>query len=295
LLGKNPARCQSFELSFGKAHVFYPEASAESCTVALLLDVDPVGLVRGRGPSGDRHALEQYVNDRPYVASSFLSVAISEVFGSALGGRCRDRPELTAIPLPLRATIAALPCAAGEGLLRKLFEPLGWHLEARNVALDENFPEWGTSRYHSVTLAGTATLQQLLSHIYVLVPVLDGDKHYWVGDAEVEKLLRHGGDWLPTHSERELIASRYLKYRRSLIDDALDRLAGDDTPESDASDRDSEEAAVEHPISLNEQRLGAVAAALRASNARRVLDLGCGEGRLIRALLEDRRTSRLSR
>jgi 3' terminal RNA ribose 2'-O-methyltransferase Hen1 len=287
LLGKNPARFQSFELTFGQVHVFYPEANAERCTAALLLDVDPVGLVRGRGPAGDRHALDQYVNDRPYVASSFLSVAISNVFGSALGGRCKDRPDLVTTPIPLRATIASIPCGAGETLLRKLFEPLGWHLEARGVALDEKFPEWGASRYHTVTLVGTATLQQLLSHIYVLVPVLDGDKHYWVGDDEVEKLLRHGGDWLPTHPERELIATRYLKYRRSLIDDALDRLAGEDAPEP-VEDRDAEEAAVERPISLNEQRLGAVAAALRSSNARRILDLGCGEGRLIRALLEDR-------
>ena len=103
----------------------------------------------------------------------------------------------------------------------------------------------------------------------------------------VEKLLCHGGAWLPTHPERELITTRYLKYRRSLIDDALDRLATEELPEP-VEDRDAEEAAVERPISLNEQRLGAVAAALRSSNARRVLDLGCGEGRLIRALLEDR-------
>src|SRR5690242_17439055 len=102
LLHKNPARCQSFELSFGKAHVFYPEATAQRCTAALLLDVDPVGLVRNRrGPSGEGFQLEQYVNDRPYVASSFLSVAIAQVFGSALSGKSKDRPELVASKLPL--------------------------------------------------------------------------------------------------------------------------------------------------------------------------------------------------
>ena len=70
LLHKHPARVQEVELSFGKAHVFYPEASAERCTAAFLLEVDPVGLVRGRG-NGDG-TLDAYVNDRPYVASSFM-------------------------------------------------------------------------------------------------------------------------------------------------------------------------------------------------------------------------------
>src|ERR1041384_8564188 len=127
LLHKNPARLHSFELSFGKAHVFYPEASNERCTAALLLDVDPVGLVRRRrGPAGEGGTLEQYVNDRPYVASSFLSVAISQVFGSALAGRSKDRPELAEMALPLEARISVLPCRGGDGFLRKLFEPLGY-------------------------------------------------------------------------------------------------------------------------------------------------------------------------
>src|ERR1700722_20384602 len=95
LLRKNPARRHEFNLSFGKAHIFYPEATAERCTVALLVEVDPVGLVRNRrGPSGEGRALEQYVNDRPYAASSFLSVAIAQVYGSALNGKCKERPEL---------------------------------------------------------------------------------------------------------------------------------------------------------------------------------------------------------
>ena len=100
LLGKNPARTQSFDLSFGRAHVYYPEAAEQRCTAALLLDVDPVGLIR-RAPGAEGFGLSQYTNDRPYVASSFLSVAIGRVFGQALGGRCRDRPALAEQPIPL--------------------------------------------------------------------------------------------------------------------------------------------------------------------------------------------------
>jgi 3' terminal RNA ribose 2'-O-methyltransferase Hen1 len=145
LLHKNPARLHSFPLSFGQAHVFYPEATADRCTAALLLDVDPVGMVRGKGQS--EGLLDQYVNDRPYVASSFLSVAISQVYGSALQGRCKDRPGLAETPLPLEARLDVLPVRGGERFLRAVFEPLGYEVEATRHPLDERFPEWGESPY----------------------------------------------------------------------------------------------------------------------------------------------------
>jgi len=291
LLHKNPARLHSFALPFGEAHVFYPEATAARCTAALLLDVDPVGLVRNRrGPAGEGGTLEQYVNDRPYVASSFLSVAISRVLGSALGGRSKGKPELAATPIPLRAKISVLPCRGGERFLRRLFEPLGYDVVATKHPLDEQFPEWGESQYYTVELSGAVRLQDLLTHIYVLIPVLDNEKHYWVGDDEVEKLLRHGTYWLASHPEKEEITKRYLKYRRDLAKDALARLVDEESPDPDVAEvvHNSEEEAVERALNLNEQRLNSVVAALRSTNAKRVLDLGCGEGKLLRALLEDR-------
>jgi 3' terminal RNA ribose 2'-O-methyltransferase Hen1 len=291
LLYKNPARPQVFELSFGRAHVFYPEASAERCTAALLLEVDPVGLVRNRrGPAGEGFSLEQYVNDRPYVASSLLSVAIAQVFGSALGGTSRDRPELANTPIPLAARIDVLPCRGGETLLRRLFEPIGYAVTATPLPLDEQFPDWGESPYFSVGLSHTLRLQDLLAHLYVLVPVLDNDKHYWIDEAEVEKLLRHGEAWLSAHPEREQIVRRYLKHRPHLARAAMARLLEDDAEEPDeAEERHAqEEERVEERISLNEQRLNTVLSVLRASGAKRVLDLGCSYGNLLRRLLADR-------
>lgn len=291
LLHKNPSRVQTFELAFGKAAVFYPEAAEERCTAALLLDVDPIALIRERqGPAGDGRLFEQYVNDRPYVASSFMSVAISSVFGTALAGICKARPELVKTPIPLEARIAVLPCRGGEGVLRRLFEPLGYDVEAEGFPLDAVRPEWGPSPYFTVTLRSTRLLSDLLAHLYVLIPVLDAEKHYWIGDAEVEKLLRHGEGWLAAHPERELIARRYLKRRGSLVRQALERLADVDAPDVEAAEvrHDQEEARVEEPVRLNEQRLEAVSAAIRDSGARRVLDLGCGEGRLLRLLLQNR-------
>jgi 3' terminal RNA ribose 2'-O-methyltransferase Hen1 len=291
LLHKNPARLHSFPLSFGQAHVFYPEANNERCTAALLLDVDPVGLVRGRrGPAGEGRTLEQYVNDRPYVASSFLSVAISRVFGSALGGRSKGRPQLVDVPLPLTAKLSVVPCRGGEGLLRRLFEPLGYEVVAKRHALDQVFSEWGDSSYYTVELRGAVMLKDLLTHIYVLIPVLDNEKHYWVGDDEVEKLLRHGSGWLSTHPEKEEITRRYLKYRYDLAREALSRLLDEDLPDPDAAQKvhDNEEEVVERALNLNEQRINTVVAALRSAGAKRVLDLGCGEGKLLGSLLADK-------
>jgi len=287
LLHKRPDRLQSFPLSFGQAHVFYPEASPERCTAALLLDIDPVGLVRQRrGPAGEGGLLQQYVNDRPYVASSFLSVAIAQVFGSALSGRSKERPELAELSMPLEARLSVLPCRGGEAFLRRLFEPLDYEVTTERHPLDEKFPEWGESPYHRVGLRATRPLHELLSHLYVLVPVLDNDKHYWVDDAEVEKLLRHGEGWLATHPEREQIARRYLKHLTRLTRAALDRLLEEDADEVEEQ-HDREEEVLEQRVSLNEQRLAAVASALKESGARRVLDLGCGEGKLLRLLVQE--------
>ena len=146
LLHKHPERVQTFGVPFGAAHVFYPEAGEERCTVALLLDVDPVGLVR-RGRGGSSFALAEYVNDRPYVASSFLSVALVNVFKSAMAGTCKGYEELAASPIALEAALPAVPARGGEALVRRLFEPLGYDAEVAPIALDEQFPDWGDGRH----------------------------------------------------------------------------------------------------------------------------------------------------
>jgi 3' terminal RNA ribose 2'-O-methyltransferase Hen1 len=295
LLHKHPDAVRTVELPFGVAHVFFPEATAERCTVALLLEVDPVGLIRrragrdGHGADGG-FVLAGYVNDRPYVASSFVSVALGKLFGTAMAGVSKDRPELAETDIPLEARIPVLPCGGGgEALVRRLFEPLGYAVEAEPIPLDDRFPEWGDSRDVSLTLRGSLRVRALLEHLYVLLPVLDDDKHYWVDRAEVEKLLRRGADWLGGHPERELIARRYLRHQKGLTSQALARLLEEDQPDPDGEEdlRDQEEEAVEERISLRDQRLGAVVAALRSAGAERVLDLGCGGGELLRRLLDD--------
>ena len=295
LLHKHPARVQTFNLSFGKAHVFYPEATEARCTAVLALDINSISLIRG---SRD-FALSQYVNDRPYVASSFMSVAIANVFGSALNGNSADRPELAETPIPLEAKISVLPSRGGETLLTKLFAPLGYEMEIEQHILDPAYPDWGMSPYFTLTLRHEIRLADLLTHLYVLIPVLDNDKHYYVGDHEVEKLLAKGESWLASHPERDLIVRRYLKHQGRLRRTAIARLTED---EEDTSDHDAEEASIEaevipadeeKPIRLHDQRLGTVLAVIKGSGATSVLDLGCGEGRLLRLLLKEKQFTRI--
>ncbi|MGW2098376.1 3' terminal RNA ribose 2'-O-methyltransferase Hen1 [Streptomyces olivaceoviridis] len=301
LLHKHPDKAQAFSTSYGTAHVFYPEADAERCTAALLLETDTLALVRrgkgkGRGGAPDA-ALAQYVNDRPYAASSLLAVALSTVFSSALRGVCNARPERAAAPLPLRVEVPALPARGGAGLVRRLFAPLGWTVTADPVPLDTAFPEWGDSRYVRLVLeSDRLTLAEALRHLYVLLPVLDDAKHYWVSADEVDKLLRAGEGWLAGHPEQQLITSRYLSRRWSLTRQARERLElvrlaeADDSEVEDIDNAVAQETeAEEKPTPLAEQRRAAILTALHASGAARVLDLGCGQGQLVRALLKDTR------
>jgi 3' terminal RNA ribose 2'-O-methyltransferase Hen1 len=280
-------------MPFGKAFVFYTEASSERCTACLLLEIDPVSLVRGA-----QQQLEDYVNDRPYVASSYMTVAISRVFGTALAGNCQKRPELVGTKLPLEAVVEVIRSPGGADMLRKLFEPLGYTVETSPIPLDENFPEWGAGHYFRLSLRAQTTVHDLLTHLYVLLPVLDDKKHYYIGDAEVEKLLRHGEGWLASHPERNLIVSRYLKRRRSLTDQAFAQLLDQEAGEVEAAETGTETAArlekdLERPMTLHTHRLNHVATTLKQLEAKSVLDLGCGEGKLLRRLLADRAFERI--
>jgi 3' terminal RNA ribose 2'-O-methyltransferase Hen1 len=285
LLHKHPDRVQTFSTAFGEAHVFYTEASEDRCTAALLLGIEPVGLVRrGRGAGG--FALAEYVNDRPYVASSFMSVALVTVFKSAMAGTCSGHEELAGTAIPLEASLPVVPARGGEAMVRRLFEPLGYEVDAAPIVLDPQFPDWGDSRYVGLCLRSVCRLADLLNHLYVLLPVLDDDKHYWVDEAEIEKLMRRGAGWLGAHPERDLIVRRYLKQQRSLYFPALTQL-DEAAPVVVEPDEPGREEQLEERVSLRDQRLGSVLAVLKASGAKWVLDLGCGAGALLERLMRE--------
>ncbi|MCL2000436.1 MAG: 3' terminal RNA ribose 2'-O-methyltransferase Hen1 [Planctomycetes bacterium] len=290
LLYKNPCRPQMFELNHGKAYVFYPEASDERTTAALLLDINPVDLARGKaGTKGG--GLFDYLSDRPYVSSSFMSTAISRVFGTALTGRADSRQALSDSALDLTATVSMLPCHGEQNNLNSVFAPLGYKVCYETFITDEKFPGWGESRYVNLNISGKVRLRDLLKHLYVLIPVFDRRKHYWVGEDEIEKLLTMGEDWLPGHPEKEFITRRYLYRRRALANMALERLSAANAADGEMLEAEPDEAdekPAKEPV-LNERRLGSVVAALKNRGVKRVIDIGCGEGNLLNLLVRERR------
>jgi 3' terminal RNA ribose 2'-O-methyltransferase Hen1 len=299
LLHKNPQRMHEQEVAFGKARLFFPQATEVSCTAVLAMDVDPVALVRGKG-TGDG-LLDQYVNDRPYAASSFLCVAMGRLMREAIAGRSKERQALADTAIPLEAVVSPLPVGrraawlrddSGTDLVTRLFAPLGYSVTFEPIAMDPMRPDWGLSPYATLTLTATIRLKELLTHLYVLIPVLDAKKHYFIGDDEVEKLLARGEGWLHAHPERDLIVSRYLKGRRALVRDALARLTEDEEAEPEAivdnRPKDTAEEAIEKPLRLHDRRLDTVVETLKVLAAKRVLDLGCGEGKLIGRLIKDK-------
>lgn len=301
LLHKNPYRAQSFDLGFGKAYVFYPEVSDERTTAALLLDINPIDLARGKIGTRDG-GLFDYVNDRPYVTSSFMSTALVRVFGTAMNGKCDRNQNLADTPLPLTACVHTLQCRGTEELPAEIFQPLGYTVKTRSSVLDEKFPEWGDSSYIDLTLSGTVTLSRLLNHLYVLIPVFDKQKHYYVSEEEIEKLMKHGEGWLADHPARNKIISRYFDMRRAFAHKAIDRLTESEPVDTDdvndEADENRAEKAVpddvrEKRISLNTRRLEAVKNAVIQCGASSVIDLGCGECKLTSMLLEEKQIKRV--
>ncbi|MCB2412410.1 3' terminal RNA ribose 2'-O-methyltransferase Hen1 [Demequina sp. TTPB684] len=290
LLHKHPERAQSFDLSVGTAHVFYPEATDERCTVVLLLEVDALELARNSGRTTmDEFTLGQYVNDRPYAASSLLASAMKRVFSTAAAGTLKSNQALADSAIPLEIRIPALPCRGSSEFARELFEPLGWDVAAHAVQLDPEFPEWGDSRYLDLTLSGTLRLADALRQLYVLLPVLDDAKHYWVGDDEIDKLVRHGEGWLGEHPLRDAIARRYLAHQKGLVNQALDRLveSGGEDPDALPPESTPAEELPQPRARLAWTRRDAIVAELKALGVRSVADVGCGDGALLRPLLAD--------
>ena len=272
-----------------------------------MVEIDPIKLTK-RGSNNNplpEEALQDYVNDRPYAASSHLVVAMADVFSSAMAGRCKERPELPKTVLPLVVKVATVPCRHGDELIHRMFAPLEYQVETEPIPLDDQFPDWGNSKYYNLTLTADKMVQDLLRQLYVLIPVLDNSKHYWIGDDEVDKLMRMADGWLDTHPERDIITRRYLRHRRNLVEkanNAIDQAQEDDDNAQDTSTeaatlpaqrREPTEADIEKPMRLSTMRINAVTEALAKCGATDVVDLDCGEGQLLEHLIKEPRFNRI--
>ncbi len=281
LLGKHPDRLFEREISVGRITVFYTAAGERKTSAVLHLEMDPIDLARSANRNADG-LLSQYVNDRPYVANSFLSVALARAYNQAMAGTSKERQSLADRALPLEALVTPVAAAGGSAVIESLFAPLGYAVTLTPLSDAGMYPLF------ALRIAGEVRLRDILRHLYVLIPVLDNRKHYWVAGDEVDKLLEKGKGWLADHPAKELIARRALKHERKLTNAALARLdesgAAAGSAESPPPDR---EETLEQPIRLHELRYETVVRTLREQGVSSILDLGCGDGRLIQRLAEE--------
>ncbi|MFQ4150194.1 3' terminal RNA ribose 2'-O-methyltransferase Hen1 [Arthrobacter sp. LAPM80] len=180
----------------------------------------------------------------------------------------------------------------GHDLAQRLFAPLGWTIEQRPIPLDPDYHLWDDSRYSSLVLTGMVPLHAALRQLYVLLPVLDDSKHYWVTEDESKKLVRQGEGWLPGHPERGLISHRYLAHQQDLVAVADARIAGETyVPAENTTAPSPSTGAPAQPLRV--QRAEAVMTALKDCGAHQVVDVGSGSGALLRRMQEDRFFTRI--
>ncbi|NNE89543.1 MAG: 3' terminal RNA ribose 2'-O-methyltransferase Hen1, partial [Silicimonas sp.] len=287
LLHKHPDHLHERKTSAGSATIFYVEVSEQRTTAVLYLDVDPVGLVRGKNKQSDG-LLAQYVNDRPFVANSFLSVAMARAYAQTMAGKSKDRQALADRALPFEIRVTPIALSGDLELVASLFEPLGYTVTSPATADGDAVID--------LCLSGTLRLADVLNHLYVLIPVMDNFKHYYVSEEEIDKLLTKGEGWLADHPAKEVITRRALKHRRSLMNLALARLeesAPQEEDEEDEAPKLKPEEQLEKPMRLHALRLDTVADVLKQNNVASVIDLGCGEGKLISRLIKERGLTRI--
>ncbi|WNJ18733.1 3' terminal RNA ribose 2'-O-methyltransferase Hen1 [Pontibacter sp. G13] len=282
LLHKHPDRVQSVSLPAGKATICYPVKEADRITMVLVLELDGHALARkARSHRKGDFALAQYVNDRPFVASSLMSTAIAQGFGSALNGRCKDHPEWVDLPLDLEVELPVLPAPrGGVEMVQRWFNPLGYAVEAEAIPLDDDRPEWGESRYCRVRIRQQIPLRTLLRHLYVLIPAFDRNQHHYLAEDHLQKLLDKGGKWLANHPERTWIVGRYLAQAPNLrkkVQEVWMQEAQSEQAQTEPEPHDPRK-------SLHDIRLDWITNWVKGHAEESVADLGCGDGKLLMRL-----------
>lgn len=282
LLYKHPKKLHTRGTSFSTNHCFFSEATDDLCTANLWVNVRE--LQEFELYRRFNNFENPFINDRPYVAGSLMSTAMSEMFRTAMSGSCRERPELARSPIPLTIEVATVRCEDGIDFIKGIFEPLGYQVDLESYLLDEAFPNWGSSPYFKLRLQTNKELYLVLRQLFILLPVLDNQKHYWVDEAEQEKIIKMGEGWLQAHPMFSKIVSRYLKNLQSLAVEVKKHFALDENLTTKARNKEEQ---LEQKIHLNTLRMDYVAELLKDHQVRTVGDLGCGEGKLIERLLQN--------
>lgn len=264
LLAKNPNNLYERDEKGFKVRSVYSVFTKEEVKYLIYVKPDPIDLVRS---SPQVYDISHYINDREFAVSSLFVSAIRKALGTALNGKPQEEyVQWVEHRFDMEVAFGPIATDLPDGELAELFKPIGYNVEIKRAA--------STLRSKSsalfITLTGKQTIQNLLKHLFILIPVIDNYKHYFIDEREIEKVDRYGEGWLDAHPLKQFIVKRALRFQNLIRQSKFyDR------------ERHNQENRETKKIRLNELRYEKIVDFIRTIPKRdTVVDLGAGEGKL---------------
>lgn len=273
LLSKNPSNLYDRDEKGSRVRLVYTAFTEEETELLIYVTPDPVELVRNSPNTFD---ITQYINDREFAVSSLFCSYIKSALATALNGKPKD-DFIKWVDYKFDLILGFGPVASDlpDAVIESIFTPIGYEVKIERGITDYSFKLKSRSSARYINLTGRQTLQNAIRHLFILIPVLDNYKHYYMDKSEVDKLERYGTGWLDDHPMRDLIIKRALKFKELISEVASpkkeDLLQGDSEPVEES----------EIKVRLNEQRYQTIVDIVtKLPQKETVVDFGSGEGKL---------------
>ncbi|PYF06198.1 3' terminal RNA ribose 2'-O-methyltransferase Hen1 [Ureibacillus chungkukjangi] len=265
LLAKNPNNLYERRVSGHLVRMFFSQFSEEEVEVTFFVTPDPIELSRNNSKVYD---ITSYINDREFVVSSIFCTFLRTALGTALNGKPVEEYEpWVNHPFPLEFSFGPVASQLTDQDIQSLFQPLGYAVEITYGEADYNMDFKSKSSARFITLKGSTTLQMGLRQLFVLIPVLDNYKHYYIDEQEVEKIVRYGEGWLDKHPKREFILRQALRFK-----EVYGQFENQHTKKENESSP---------KLRLNDLRYDKIVGKVNQLKRKEtVVDLGSGEGKL---------------
>jgi 3' terminal RNA ribose 2'-O-methyltransferase Hen1 len=265
LLAKNPNNLYERNHKGHLVRLFYSKFTETELEVTIFVTPDPIEMVKNNSNSYD---ITHYINDREFAVSSIFCSFIRSALGTALNGQPKEEHlKWVNHPFSFNFEFGPVVSSLSDEKLMNLFEPIGYEVTINRPEIEYSFPIKTKSSARYLSIKGMKTLQEGLRHLFVLIPVIDNYKHYFIDEKEIEKLERYGEGWLEQHPLRDLIYRQALRFKEiySLVEN---------------SSKDEKKVEPVKKVRLNELRYEKIVNAVSQMKPRSVVDFGSGEGKL---------------
>ncbi|MGE6488602.1 3' terminal RNA ribose 2'-O-methyltransferase Hen1 [Paenisporosarcina sp. NPDC076898] len=265
LLSKNPNNLYERNHKGHLVRLFYSKFTETELEVTIFVTPDPIELVKNNSNSYD---ITHYINDREFAVSSIFCSFIRSALGTALNGQPKEEHLMWVNhPFSFNFEFGPVVSSLSDEKLMNLFEPIGYEVTINRPEIEYSFPIKTKSSARYLSIKGMKTLQEGLRHLFVLIPVIDNYKHYFIDEKEIEKLERYGEGWLDQHPLRDLIYRQALRFKEiySLVEN---------------SSKDEKKVEPVKKVRLNELRYEKIVNTVSQMKPRSVIDFGSGEGKL---------------